>query len=164
MLQSIHHITYLVWDLDSVEDYFRQHFGLEPTHSENVGRGKARSSSYQIGPTLLRFSQPGRPASMEYEYLRRFGGPVVSHIGLTVDNLAKRSQELKESGVDFTQPEITVSPHGGYELIDIAPEGSCGKRSQNELFSLNHMFPDSELGIRLQLCQSISPTEGDSDA
>ena len=150
MFQSVHHITYLVWDVDSVGSYFHKIFGLEPLHRRKGMIG------YQIGPTLLRFSEPGHTASMEYEHLRRFGGPVVSHIGLKVENLAKRSQELKEAGADFTQSEITVSPHGGYQLIDIAAEGSCGMRVQNEHFALDNIFPDSRIGIRLQLCEDKS--------
>jgi|ERR1700694_1226283 hypothetical protein len=162
MFKGVHHITYLVWDLPSVETYFKKHFGLDPIQRENMKPGK--SSSYQLGPTVLRFSQPERTASMEYELLRRFGGPVISHIGLAVDDLAKSSQELKEGGVDFTQSEITTSPHGGYDLIDIAAENSCGMRTQSELFALNKMFPDSMIGIRLQLCESTSKPDGHSNA
>jgi hypothetical protein len=158
MFQGVHHITYLVWDLDSIEGYFREHFGLDPITREDVASG--RSASYDVGETVLRFSQPGRTASVEYELLRRFGGPVVSHFGLVVRDLAKSVQELKAGGIDFTQPEVTVSPHGGYELIDIAPEGSCGMRIQNELFTLNKMFPDSRLGIRLQLCENTVQGSG----
>ena len=163
MFQGVHHITYLVWDLDSVEAYFSKHFGLEPIQRENKGPG--RNIAFQVGPTVLRFTQPTRTASgMEYELLRRFGGPVISHIGLVVASLDKTSQELRDGGVDFTQSEVTVSPHGGYELIDIASEGSCGMRSQNELFALNKMLPDSRVGIRLQLCENTETREELSSA
>jgi|ERR1700694_987105 4-hydroxyphenylpyruvate dioxygenase-like putative hemolysin len=155
MFDSIHHITYLVWDLASVESYFQDHFDLQPIRKEDVGPGRSASISYQIGPTLLRFSEPAHTATMEYEQLRRSGGPVISHIGLGVANLADRSRGLKEAGVDFTQSKVMVSPHGGYKLIDIAAESSCGMRTQNERFALSEMSPDSHLGIRLQLCEDI---------
>lgn len=162
MLQGIHHITYLVWDLNSVEAYFRDHFGVDPDRREDSG--PVRAVEYEVGETILRFSQPGRTASIEYELLRRFGGPVISHIGLTVTDLETSVANLRTSGVDFTQSTITSSPHGGYDLIDIAPEESCGMRIQNQLAALNKTFPDARMGIRLQLCENVADAGGGTDA
>src|ERR1700680_2992693 len=126
MFDSVHHVTYLVWDLDSVEAYFQKHFGLHPVHRKNTRPGKPGNISYQVGPTILRFSEPARAASLEFDQLRRYGGPVISHIGLAVANLAKRSEDLKESGGGFAQSGLTISPPGGDRGIDIGRDKSCG--------------------------------------
>jgi hypothetical protein len=92
---------------------------------------------------------------MDFEHVRRAGGPIITHIGLAVDNLDDRAKQMRKAGVDFTQVAVTPSPHGGYKVIDIAPEGSCGMRDQNDRWKLSKMFPESHFGIRLQLCEDI---------
>jgi hypothetical protein len=156
MFKYIHHITHVVWDLDSVEAYFDNHFDMKPFEREDPLAPKPRTISYKIGPTVLRFSEPGHQHTMEYENLRRMGGPLVSHYGLAVDDIDDYAKELKKDGMDFTQDEPVVSPHGGeYKVIDIAPEGSCGMRAQNDRFVLNNPDPESYFGIRIQLCEDL---------
>lgn len=164
VFKYVHHVTYVVWDLDSVEKYFREHFNLEPFSRETPPSPKPPTISYEIGPTVLRFEEPGHEHTMEFEHLRRFGGPVVSHIGLAVDDLGERAAALRQEGVDFTQPEVVPSPHGGYRLIDVAPEGSCGMRDQNDRWRLHKMYPETHFGIRLQLCEDSQKGEVKTDA
>lgn len=164
MFSHVHHVTYLVWDLESVEKYFRTHFGVEPFNRETPASPKPATLSYHVGPTVLRFEEPGHEHTMEFEHLRRFGGPVISHIGLAVDALGERASQLRAEGVDFTQPEVVPSPHGGYKLIDVAPESSCGMRDQNDRWKVRKMFPETHFGIRLQLCEDAPNGEVKSNA
>jgi len=155
MFNYVHHVNHLVYDLPSVEAFFKKHFGLEPIAREEGVAPLPNTMSYQVGPTILRFVEPTHQHSKEFADLWKAGGPVISHIGLAVENIDKKAKELKEAGVDFTQPEPIVSPHGGYKVIDIAPEGSYGAKIRSGMWKLNKILPENHFGIRFQLCENI---------
>jgi hypothetical protein len=152
MLDAVHHITYVVWDLNSVQSYFLRHFGLEPSATGERRPGIPGFCSYEVGSTTLYFTQPGHPASMEYQLLRRFGGPVISDIGLTLGGFNATVDKLRADGMRFEGPPV-VSEYGWTE-VDLDPEGSCGMRNADPLFALRSPLPEDRLGIRLKLCRS----------
>jgi hypothetical protein len=148
---GIQHITYLVWDLVGVREYFAEHFGLEPVDED------ATSFDLSIGTTRLRFVRPTHPATAEYDQLRRAGGPVVSHIGLAVDGLGEVVALLRAGGVGFAQSQPVQSPHDGRRVIDLDPTRSCGMNANAEFFGSHGAGADSAMGLRLQLCTADAP-------
>jgi catechol 2,3-dioxygenase-like lactoylglutathione lyase family enzyme len=152
VFRGIHHITYIVWDLTGVRAYFAEHFGLTPVADDERRPGSPARLDFTIGETVLRFVQPSHPASMEYEQIRRAGGPVVSHVGLAVTDLASGVARLRASGVVFAQDDPVRSPRGDYLVIDLDPLHSCGMHESVELFGSSGSGADAAHGIRLQLC------------
>jgi hypothetical protein len=147
-----------VWDLNGVRAYFAEHFGLTPAAEDERRPGTPARLDFVIGETVLRFVQPSHPASVEYEQIRRAGGPVVSHIGLAMTDLEFDVDRLRESGVVFAQDEPVVSPRGDYLVIDLDPVHSCGMHSAVELFGSSGSGADATAGIRLQLCADVNGT------
>jgi catechol 2,3-dioxygenase-like lactoylglutathione lyase family enzyme len=143
MFQDVHHVSMYVTDLPGVERFLDKFFAIKPYKQEIPAPESVLplASFYAIGPTLLEFMQPRTRFSMQYDYLRRAGGPVISHVAWTVKDLNKVLPGLEAKGVSLWEKGQSggVSPHGGYLLQNVLAE------------SIN--------GIKFQFCQYLTAEE-----
>jgi len=118
MLNYVHHIHYVVPDLDGMMEYFETNLELTPYEVVDHGEGKVREALYKVGETNIQLSQPRDPNSGQGKFLKEQGAGVY-HVAWAVDDLNKVAQKLKDKGNELRNDSgITNSPLG-YHTINI---------------------------------------------
>ena len=121
MFSDIHHVSYLVPDLDSAIESYAQTLGAAVT-----GRGPVANlgevAFLQVGNVEVEFIRPEDPAAFDNS-----GGTwVVHHMAYTVEDLDRVVAEHRQRGYRFLTDEPFTN-FMGYRLIyfDPADTGGC---------------------------------------
>ena len=121
MFSDIHHVSYLVPDLDSAIESYAQTLGAVVT-----GRGPVANlgevAFLQVGNVEVEFIRPEDPAAFDNS-----GGTwVVHHMAYTVEDLDRVVAEHRQRGYRFLTDEPFTN-FMGYRLIyfDPADTGGC---------------------------------------
>ena len=124
MLKGVHHVHYVVADLNEMIAYFEKNFGLKPVAVEDHG-DRGRDAVYQAGPTLIELTQPTDPNSGQGKWLKEHGSGVY-HVAWTIDNLPQVAKDLTAKGGKLRgENGITQSPRG-YRTINIDQQQTQG--------------------------------------
>ena len=73
MFNKVHHVTYVVENVDDMASYLDQNFGLKPIRSDEFTDRGFKSVLYQIGETLVDFFEPLRDDTPMAQQLRATG-------------------------------------------------------------------------------------------
>ena len=125
MLNSIHHIHYVVGNRDEMVAYIRENFGMEPDDLSVIeGRGM-KDALYRVGETLIEITEPLDPDSGIGQHLAEHG-PGVYHVAFGVANIRQAAADLAAKGNRLRgEGGVTQSPRG-YTTANIDPANSHG--------------------------------------
>ena len=109
MLEYVHHIAYVVSDMDDAVRIFRDTFELELSDRRVMeGERSVEMAAFRCGPTLIELLRPiNHPAlaqSLEDH------GPGLHHVAFATKDLPARIEGLREKGVFASEP--FVAPTG----------------------------------------------------
>ena len=121
MLKHVHHVHYVVGDLDEMVRYLEKNFGLKPDQQTGYEDRDVKEALYTVGKTTIQISQPLDPESSQGKFLAT-KGPGVLHVAWAVDNIRQVAKDLAAKGSKLRGKDgITDSPHGYHTInIDLA--------------------------------------------
>ena len=103
MLEYIHHVAYVVSDMDEAVHVFRDIFELELSDRRVIeGEHTLEMAAFRCGPTLIELLRP-----IDHPDLAQFledHGPGLHHVAFAMNDLSKRIEDLKAKGVFASEP------------------------------------------------------------
>jgi catechol 2,3-dioxygenase-like lactoylglutathione lyase family enzyme len=105
MFEYIHHIAYVVSDMDDAVRFFGNTFELELTDRRVIeGGNSVEMAAFRCGPSLVEVLRPiNHPALAQF---LEEHGPGLHHVAFAMQDLPKRIQELEEKGVFASEPFV----------------------------------------------------------
>lgn len=105
MFDYIHHIAYVVSDMDDALRIFRDTFELELSDRRLIeGETSVEMAAFRCGPTIIEILRPiNHPALAQF---LEEHGPGLHHVGFAMKDLPKRVEELKEKEVFINGPFV----------------------------------------------------------
>lgn len=120
MFKYLHHVNYVVENLDSMMEYLEKNFGMKPERVEiSKGNHPAREAVYFAGITEIQVVEPLDTTSAAAKHLAKHG-PGVTHVAWGVKQSEELFQHLMENGNVSRRPAVSVAPRG-YKTINIEP-------------------------------------------
>ena len=105
MLEYIHHVAYVVSDMDDAVRIFGDTFELELSDRRVIeGERSVEMAAFHCGPTLVEILRPiNHPALAQF---LEDHGPGLHHVAFAMKDLPKRIKELREKGVFVSEPFV----------------------------------------------------------
>jgi methylmalonyl-CoA/ethylmalonyl-CoA epimerase len=124
-LKGVHHVTYIVEDVDRVIDFLDKNFDLKPLEViDNQKRG-LRQAFYKVGHTIVDFFQPMHEKADFYQWLKQ-KGPGISHVGFSVEGIDAVAKDIvARDGKPRSGGRSEPTPNG-YRTLSFRPEDGCG--------------------------------------
>jgi 4-hydroxyphenylpyruvate dioxygenase-like putative hemolysin len=120
MLEYLHHVNYVVENLDDTIAYLEKNFGMKPSRVEiSKGNHPAREAIYFAGITEIQIVQPLDTTSGAARHLAEHG-PGVTHVAWGVKGSETLFDHLLAQGNVSRRPQVSVAPRG-YKTINIEP-------------------------------------------
>jgi len=128
MVDRIHHIDFVVRDLDKATDRYRQILGREPLAREHLPQRGIDLVRFRLGETWLILVQPLVADSPVMKFLDEHGEGFF-HIAYLVSDVEAKGQALAQIGVGVVN---TTPRHGveGWKLIDLEMADTFGVMTQ----------------------------------
>lgn len=145
MISKVHHISYVVADLDAVTRYLSERLGMEPSWVGGETRDR-REAVYQLGETELQVKQPGARDRELLAFLEQHG-PGVHHVAWATTGLDELAPALAAAGDTLRDGP---APHRSAESSD--PRLSLTYQVVNIMAATGH-----GLGERIQLIEEDPP-------
>lgn len=118
MLNYVHHVHYVVPDLDAMVEYLEKNLGMKPKQKVEYKDRAIKEALYDVGQTTIQMSQPLDPNSSQGKFLAAKGAGVL-HVAWAVDNLPALANQLAAKGNKLRgEAGVTNSPLG-YHTINI---------------------------------------------
>jgi methylmalonyl-CoA/ethylmalonyl-CoA epimerase len=130
-VKSINHIGIAVRSLDEQREFYEGTLGAVFESVEDVPSQRVRVAFYRIGDVRIELLEPTEPASTIASFLEK-RGEGLHHIAFTVDDIAGRIAELKQSGL---------------RMIDDVP------RPGSHHMQIAFLHPKSTHGVLTELCE-----------
>lgn len=126
MLRGVHHVAYVVADMDKMAEMLDRIFGMKPNRRLDVPQSGQEVALYELpdGGTL-EVIRPLHENTIWAEFLRRHGGEGIHHIGYAVDGINERLKELELGGVELIDKESKVSGVG-WTVGSVDPSSTNG--------------------------------------
>lgn len=109
MFEHIHHVAYVVSDMDEAVRIFRDTFGLELSERMVMeGERSVEMAAFRCGPTLIELLHP-----INHPPLAQFledHGPGLHHIAFAMKDLPEGIEKLRDRGIYASEP--FVAPTG----------------------------------------------------
>ena len=122
MFTKVHHVTYVVENVQQMADYLKTNFGLQPEKTgENADR---KFLLYHIGPTIMDFFEPTTEDSGIARQLKE-NGPGVAHVAWGVDGIDQVFQDLRGKGNEL-RGDAPSNSLFGYKTLNIDTKSSHG--------------------------------------
>lgn len=124
MLRRVHHIDFVVRDLDLAAERFERIFGVEPLGRERLEDRGVELVRFEIGDVWLVLVQPVGPRGPVREFLDAHGEGFF-HIGFQVDDAAAEAERLERQGIGLVNrfPRRGVE---GWQLVDLDMDDTMG--------------------------------------
>lgn len=111
MFQRIHHVAFLVEDLDTAIDRFERQFDTPPlTRREMTGDFELEIALFPVGESLVELITPTSERGWVYEHWREHGDGFF-HIAFEVEDIREGMATLRALGVGFDSEE----PREGFD-------------------------------------------------
>ena len=109
MFEYVHHVAYVVRDMDAAVRTFRDTFELELSERRVMeGERSVEMAAFRCGPTLIELLRPIDHPALE-QFLEDHG-PGLHHVAFAMKDLPARIEELRDKGVFASEP--FVAPTG----------------------------------------------------
>lgn len=104
MIERVHHIAFIVGDLQLATNIFEHTFGVEPDRLETMsGDFHLEVAVYDFGGPLLEFISPTTETGWVYEYWAEHGDGFF-HIAFEVPDIRAAVEDLRARGKDVDGP------------------------------------------------------------
>ncbi len=127
MLVGVHHIAYVVADMDKAIRFVEEFMGLKLKRREMLT--EFEMGEFRVGETIIELMRPVQADSQYTEFLRKTGGGL-NHVAFTATDIEAQTERMKRGGV-------------GFENIFVAETG----------WHVTNVDSSNVLGMRLQLAQ-----------
>lgn len=128
MLESVHHINFLVADLELAIERYRDLFGVEQAEVESLpGRG-VRTARFDLNGVWIVLVQPVDGDSEPMRHLRQHGEGLYL-VSFAVNDLAASADELANKGA-ISRAATSRTGLQGWQVIDLDPSAVFGARIQ----------------------------------
>lgn len=126
MFKYLHHVNYVVENLDDMVDYLEKNFDMKPERIEiSKGNHPAREAIYHAGITEIQVVQPLDTTSSAARHLAAHG-PGVTHVAWGVKDAEALLERALANGNVSRRPKVSVAPRG-YKTVNLEPsEASHG--------------------------------------
>ena len=124
---GIHHINFLVRDLDEAEQRYRSLLGLGPAIRDELAGRKVKTARFRLGDTWLVLVQPTSEEGEPARHLREHGEGFFL-ISFGVEDLEDAVKRVHMGGADFSGP--ARQGLDDWKIIDIARQHSFGAQLQ----------------------------------
>ena len=105
MFEYVHHVAYVVSDMDHAVRVFRDTFELELSDRRVVeGERSFEMVTFRCGPTMIELLRPIRHPVLA-QFLKDHG-PGLHHVAFAMKDLSKRIEELSKKGVSIKEPFV----------------------------------------------------------
>ena len=132
MIRGIHHINFLVRDLESAIDRYRSFLQCEQVIREDLPQRGVLTARFKIGETWIVLVQPLDPGKLPGRYLEEHGEGFFL-ISYKVDELAAASENAREAGVEVLN-DTQRQGLADWRVVDL---------SADDLFSVNTQLVES---------------------
>ena len=122
MFSEVHHVGYLVEDLEAAIQWYEATFGGKYTGGGAAATGSGRIGFIQIGGVQVELIEPGDKSG-----LPGGGGHVIDHVGYVVDDLDRAVADFRSKGYRFATQEPFTNV-AGYRLIFFDTSSTNGMR------------------------------------
>ncbi|MFN8123356.1 MAG: methylmalonyl-CoA epimerase [Thermoleophilia bacterium] len=133
-MTRLHHVAYVVHDLDAALPVFTERYGLEVTIRELMPEQGVEAVMLGAGEGAVELIAPVDPESGVARYLEK-RGEGLHHIALEVEDLAGALDELRAQGVELIDQEPRVGL-GGHLIAFVHPKSGLG--ALTELVQAGH--------------------------
>jgi methylmalonyl-CoA/ethylmalonyl-CoA epimerase len=127
-LKRIHHIDYVVRDLDRAMVQYCRLFGVPLERRERLENRGVELARFRLGQTWIVLVQPTQPDSPVQKFLEKHGEGFF-HIAYEVENLGAMVSHLKAKGVKFMQDSPRPGLEG-WQLADLELDETFGLMTQ----------------------------------
>lgn len=120
MFKYLHHVNYVVENLDDMVEYLEKNFDMKPDRIEiSKGNHPAREAVYFAGMTEIQVVQPLDTTSSAARHLAKHG-PGVTHVAWGVKDAETLLDRALANGNVSRRPKVSVAPRG-YKTVNIEP-------------------------------------------
>lgn len=120
MFKYLHHVNYVVEDLDAMVAYLEKNFDMKPDRIEiSKGNHPAKEAVYFAGITEIQVVEPLDKTSGAAKHLAQHG-PGVTHVAWGVKHIEDIFQRAIENGNVMRRQKVSVAPRG-YKTVNIEP-------------------------------------------
>lgn len=113
MFSRVHHIAFVVEDLDAATERFETEFGMElVTRGEMTADFDLEVALYRLGETIVELITPTTNSGWVYEFWRD-NGDGFFHVAFEVPDIRESMAELQASGIRFEHDE----PQQGFDWL-----------------------------------------------
>lgn len=130
----LHHVAYVVNDLDAALPVFTERYGLEVAIRELMPEQGVEAVMLGAGEGAVELIAPVDPECGVARYLEK-RGEGLHHIALEVEDLAGALEELRAQGVELIDQEPRVGL-GGHLIAFVHPKSGLG--ALTELVQAGH--------------------------
>ena len=123
-VDRIHHINFLVRDLDAAEARYRSVLGLGPAIREELSARNVMTARFKVGESWLVLVQPTSEEGEPARHLREHGEGFFL-ISFGVDDLDTAMRRGRDAGGSFTTNEPRTGLEG-WRIIDFHPADTFG--------------------------------------
>ncbi len=113
MLNGIHHVAYVVADMDKTVEMFERVFDMKPFRREEIEKSGQEVALYELDSgSTLEVIRPLHENTLWAEFLREHGGDGIHHVAYKVDGINDRLRELESKGVSLINRQAITSGVG----------------------------------------------------
>ncbi len=113
MFTKIHHIAFVVADLEESMDRFEANYDMELVERDQLtGQFSMDIALYNAGSNIVELIQPTTEEGWTYEYLQD-NGEGWFHIAFEVDDIRQSMRDLEDRGIRLVHDE----PQQGYDWL-----------------------------------------------
>lgn len=127
-LKRIHHIDYVVRDLDRAILQYRTLFGVPFERRERLENRGVELARFRLGETWIVLVQPTQPDSPVQKFLQKHGEGFF-HIAYEVESLGAMVSDLKAKGVKLMKDSPRQGLEG-WQLADLELDETFGLMTQ----------------------------------
>lgn len=127
MVKRIHHIDYVVHDLDHAVATYQKILGVAPGPREDLASRGIRAQRFRLGETFLILVEPVAPGFVR-DFLEKHGEGFF-HIAYEVEDIEKEAARLEAEGIGL-RDKVPRRGLEGWKLVDLDPRSTCGVECQ----------------------------------
>ena len=124
---GIHHVAYVVGDMDAAVAFFEQKLGLKlavrKVLPEDLGFEMA---VFWLGPTRLELMRPYREGTSQWSFLQKMGSGL-HHVAFAVEGIERSVEALRREGLKVGNPGPVAT---GWTVAAVDPSTSLNTLTQ----------------------------------
>lgn len=129
ILKGVHHVAYVVRDMDKMVDFFKEKLHLRLDRRERFEQEGREFAFFKAGETFVELICPLRRDDDLYAFLEEAGEGGLHHVAYVVEDLDAVFDEITTLGLKTIQAKPTIAITG-WKVLNLAPESDHGLRIQ----------------------------------